>query len=228
VRFRASWRQAIPTPEDVEREWQRDLTDFAKQILVPYGGVSIGLLAEDTAPCIALTSVGRYLVGQADDFDYEHEQREEGQVVVQPNFEIAFLSPAPLAEATLARFAERLGAGLGSLFRLTKSAIFAAADAGMTCDRLLDTLRELSTKELPQNVVREIEDWFGQCRKVKVQTTALIRCPDADTAVRVMAAGGKQTELLTDTIVAVPNAKAKTDVLKKLKKAGIFVDRGGR
>jgi hypothetical protein len=228
VRLRSAWYHDDSTPEEMENQWQRDLTEFVGVVLLPVGGLKIGCIGPDDSLCLALTDVGRFFLGQSDDFAYEADHGDEVQLVVQPNFEVAFLSRAPLAEATLARFADRKGTGLGALFKLTKSSVFGAAAAGMTCDQVLDTLRRVSTKELPKNVVREIEGWFGQCRTVTAKTTILIHCPDADTAARVVSAGGKKTELLTETIVAVSDAKAKKTVVQKLKNAGIFLDRGGR
>ena len=38
----------------------------------------------------------------ADDFSYRPQKSAGGEIVVQPNFEIVFLSPSPLAEAMLA------------------------------------------------------------------------------------------------------------------------------
>lgn len=228
VRLRSTWYDYDSTPEEMEDQWRRDLTDYVTMVLLPVGGLKIGWIGPDDSPCLALSDVGRYLLGQGEDFEYAIDHGEQGQVVVQPNFEIAFLSPAPLAEAVLARIADRKGAGLGALFKLTKSSIIAAAAAGMTCDQVLETLRQVSTKELPQNVVREIEGWFGLCRNVTAKTTTLIYCADGDTAARVVSAGGKKTELLTDTIVAVSDTKAKKTVIDKLKKAGIFVVSGRR
>ena len=79
-----------------------------------------------------LTDVGRYILGLAGDFSYRPEKSAGGEIVVQPNFEIVFLSPSPLAEAMLARFAERLPSaargrrGIGALFKITRAAIYAA------------------------------------------------------------------------------------------------------
>ena len=138
-------------------------------------------------------------------------------------FEIVFLSAAPMAEAVLSRFAERKSTGLGVLFKLTKAAIFSAAAMGTKCEQVLDQLREISSKELPANVVREVEGWFGRCRTVTVRNTVLIRCPDPDTATHVLSACGRKGNLLTDTIVELPDAKARKAVIQKMKKAGIFV-----
>jgi hypothetical protein len=181
-----------------------------------------------------LTEVGRYILGLTGDFSYRPEKSAGGEIVVQPNFEIVFLSPSPLAEAMLARFAERLPSaargrrGIGALFRITRAAIYAAAASGATADHVLATLRDISAKPLPANVQREIEGWFGQCRSVTVKHAVLIRCLDADTAARVVSAGGRKAQLLTDTIVELQDPEDQSALVKKLKAAGIFIQPKGK
>lgn len=109
------------------------------------------------------------------------------------------------------------------IFDINWSYFLKRAAMGIKCEQVLDQLREISSKELPDNVVREIEGWFGRCRTVTVRNTVLIRCPDADTATHVLSACGRKGNLLTDTIVELPDARARKAVIQKMKKAGIFV-----
>lgn len=208
------------TDEALEKQWAQNLADFLHWRLVPLGGARLGTAMNAT--CFTLTAVGRYLLGLAEDFDYGHDHDAQRALVVQPNFEVVFLSPSPLAEATLARFAERKGRGIGALFGITKKSILAAAGSGMTAAQVLDSLERLSAKSIPANVAREIAGWFDQCRSIAVRSAVLIHCPDADTAARVVAAGGKQATALTDTVVELADTKAKTALLRKLHSLGIF------
>ena len=164
------------------------------------------------------------MLGLAEDFDYGHDDDAQGHLVVQPNFDVVFLSPSPLAEATLARFAERKGRGVGTLFAITKKSILSAAGSGMTAAQVLDGLERLSAKPIPANVAREIAGWFDQCRRITVRSAVLIHCPDADTAARVVGASGKQAVPLTDTVVELSDARAKNELLRKLHGLGIFVE----
>jgi len=154
--------------------------------------------------------------------------------VIQPNFEVVFLAPSPQAEAMLSRVAERRptaargSRGIGSLFKITRSAIYAAAAAGATAEQTLTMLRSVSAKPLPANVQREVEGWFSQCRSVTIDHAVLIRCPDADTAARVVSASGRMATLLTDTIVQVQSDKAQAALVKKLRAAGIFIQPSGK
>ncbi len=208
------------TDEALERQWAQNLADFLHLRLVPLGGARLGTAMNAT--CFTLTAAGRYLLGLAESFDYGHDHDAQRALVVQPNFEVVFLSPSPLAEATLARFAERKGRGIGALFGITKKSILAAAGSGMTAAQVLDSLERLSAKPIPANVAREIAGWFDQCRSIAVRSAVLIHCPDADTAARVVAVGGKQATALTETVVELADTKAKTALLRKLHGLGIF------
>jgi hypothetical protein len=224
VRF--GYRTLPPTVENIEATWDRLLTQFFCYRLLPLGGVRAGVFGQDGI-CFTLTPAGRYLLGLADDFDYGHEQEPKGQVVVQPNFDVVFLGPSPLAEADLARIAERRGRGTGAMFQITKKSILAAAGVGMTAEQTLDVLQGISSKPLPANVTREIQGWFDQCRQITVRPAVLIECPDADTAARVVSAGGQRASLLTDTVVELADKAARTELVRKLHGMGIFVDRRG-
>jgi hypothetical protein len=217
---KGSYSSKVMTIEAIEARWAKDLTEFLRLRLVPLGGACLGMGRDGI--CFTLTPAGRYLLELADDFDYGHDHDAEGQLVVQPNFEVVFLAPSPLAEAALARFAERRGRGVGALFAITKKSILSAAGSGMTAAQVLDGLERLSAKPTPANVAREIAGWFNQCRRITVRSAVLIHCPDADTAARVVAASGKQAVALTETIVELADARVKNDLLRKLHGLGIF------
>ncbi|MGA2619821.1 MAG: helicase-associated domain-containing protein [Thermoguttaceae bacterium] len=213
-----------PTAENLETLWARFLTEFLFRRLLPLGGARLATQAEDQV-CFAPTAAGRYLLGLAGDFDYGLRNEPQRQVVVQPNFDVVFLTPSPLAEATLARIAQRQARGVGALFKITKKSILAAAGAGMTTQQTLGILTQVSSKPLPANVAREIQGWFEQCRRIRVEPTVIIRCPDADTAARVAALAGPSASLITQTIVELADVSAKTELVRKLHGVGIFVDR---
>lgn len=209
--------------EDWETLWGDLLFNFLVARLAALGGVRLGRTADGHA-CFAITRIGRYLLGAADEFEYGYEG--EAEVIVQPNFEIVFLAAAPKLEAQLARFAERVGAGPGVMFRITKPSVLAAAEAGAEAAQVVDALRDASTRELPGNVERQIGDWFAGVRRISMRPTILLRCPDAETAARVRAAGRADVRPVTDTVLEmrVSTTKARTALVRQLRKAGIFVD----
>jgi len=217
-----NWSRIRPTVEELESFWGSLLMDFIFVQLVPLGAAIIGRGQDNTA-CIAMTDVGRYLLGLADRFKYGHDQGNTVNVVIQPNFDIVFLSASPQAEATLARFCQRVGQAMGTLFKITKKSIFTAAGTGMDAEQVLDTLRSVATKGVPENVEHEIRHWFGACKQVCAQPIVVVRCPDPETARRVLAVGGKKVHPLTDTLVELPGSKIDATLSRKLKDAGIFI-----
>jgi hypothetical protein len=215
-----------PDEEQLETGWLNLLRFFLMERLVAFGGARLGHAGADGF-CFALTSAGSYLLGAAEDFTFSGPATGDGQVVVQPNFEIVFLGPSPAAEAVAGRFAQRLAAGgerVGTLYRLTRDAAFTAAGTGATAEQAVAALAGLSSRPLPANVERQLGDWFGACRTVRAARTLVLRCPDAETAARVRAALGRGAEPLGDTAVAAPGDRLTAAVRTKLRKAGIFVE----
>jgi hypothetical protein len=145
--------------------------------------------------------------------------------VVQPDFEIVFLSAAPRVEAELARLAERTGTGhVGALFRVTRASVLRAAESGITAEKVLKTLGEVSRAPVPANVVRQVKDWFGGTRRVRIRPAVLVECPDTETAARVTALGGAQVSAVTRTILRLDgDEKSVGALVKKLRARGIFV-----
>jgi hypothetical protein len=107
------------------------------------------------------------------------------------------------------------------LFRVTRRSIHGAFAAGWDAEAVLARLRELSSKPIPDNVTEQIRGWSAQCRRVEVSTAVLFRCPDRETSLRVLAAGGKALTLVSDTVVALSDRKALKAVEKKLRQQGI-------
>lgn len=216
------WGGRQPVRRDWERLWGDMLEAMLLRRLAPLGGARLGR-TEGGALCFSLTGAGRYLLGGADQFEYGHEVA--AGVIVQPNFEIVFLAPAPRVEARLGRFAERVGTGAGVMFRLTRASVMAAAEAGMDGEKMVEALRSASSRELPANVARQLRDWLGGVRRVRVRPATLLECPDAETAGRVRAAAGPGARALTDTVLELPGATGKEHaaLVKKLRTAGIFV-----
>lgn len=215
------WRSAPRTLEAWENAWGDLLRAFLVGRLVPLGCASLGR-AEDGATAFGITPAGRYLLGEADDF--EASPAPGGNVLVQPDFEIVFLAPAPRAEAELGRISERTGSGVGALFRLTRASILRAAEQGLSADQLLETLRSASRGAIPANVVRQVRDWVRSARTVHMAPAVLITCPDPETAARVQALGGAKITAVTPTLLRLEgDAKTRTALVKRLRERGIFV-----
>jgi hypothetical protein len=202
----------------IEQLWTRRLLGFFGDRLTLFGGVRLG--RSGTRISFALTDVGQYLLDQVSDFTYAEELAAE--VVVQPNFDVVFLTPSIPTEAALGRFAERLGTGVGTLFRITRRSVLTAAATGLTAEQAFATLRQAAAKGIPDNVAREIAGWFGQCRRITLRPAVLLHCPDVETARRVLATGGKSVMPLSDTVVELHEPQGKTALLRKLREVGVF------
>ena len=223
IRSWSPW--STPAPDDNQKEdlWAKVLHRWILYCLFPQGAVQLGRYGQGHNICFSLTEIGRYFLGFVEDFDFG--AAEGGNAIVQPNFDVVFLAPSPLIEAEIAPFAERKGAKMGLLFRITKSSIFKAAAMGWNSERVLETLNRVSSKEIPANVVREIEGWCRQCRRVAIRQVMMITCRDPETAVRVLAAAKPDGERVTDIIVAFSDLKGQAALIRKLSSMGIFLEK---
>ncbi|HEX8211035.1 MAG TPA: helicase-associated domain-containing protein [Longimicrobium sp.] len=216
------WRGTPHTVEGWENAWGGMLLGFLASRLVPLGCATLAQAGKHDV-AFGLTDAGRYLLGEAEDFEIPAEPG-GGDVVVQPDFEVVFLAPAPHAEAELGRMAERTGSGVGAIFRLTRASIFRAAEQGMSADQVLDTLRSASRGEIPANVLRQVRDWVQSARTVHIAPAVLINCPDAETAARVRALGGAHVTPVSPTLLRLDgDAKMHAALVKRLRERGIFV-----
>jgi len=208
-----------PSPEELEEAWEALLIKFLCLRLLPLGGVKLG---QDSggAACFAMTEAGRYLVGVAEDFELA--VGAAGRIVMQPNFDVVFLAPSSKAESEIARFSERKGKHLGTLFKVTRQSILAAAASGLTGERILEILQEHCSGQIPANVEFEINGWSGQYRQIKVRPAVLIHCPEEETVYRVVAVAGNRVKRLSATTLELQDPKGQGLLLKKLREAGIF------
>jgi len=220
VRARTGY-SAPRTREGWESIWSQMLEVFLRLRLVPLGGARLGLTEDEVA--FSLTDAGRYLLGGTDEFRFSAEP--DGEVVVQPDFEVVFLSAAPRIESELARLAERTGTGhVGALFRITRASVLRAAESGITAEKMLKTLGGASRAPVPANVARQVRDWFGGTRRVRIRPAVLVECPDSETAARVAALAGPQASAVTRTLLRLDgDAKSVGALVKKLRAKGIFV-----
>ena len=205
----------------LEEVWQFSLMECLNGTLISLGGVQLGQL--EGKETIELTDAGRYLLGLTEEF---HWPEEEGgsAILIQPDFEIIFLDENPALEAELTRFAERIGQGVGALFRLTAASVQSAARAGLEVGDILGTLERASQTEIPSNVAREIEEWHAQAVHLAWESVLLIRCPDEASAARVLSAARGKLEALSPRVLALKDNKQRTQVTNACRKAGVFLD----
>ncbi len=204
----------------LREDWYQALGTMIEKTMMPLGAVEFGNTKGQYS--LRLHSIGRYMLGLDDDFSLD--TRPQGDVIIQPNFEVVFLGHAPAAEAVLGRLGQRIGHGMGALFRLTRESILTAAAAGIRADDALNQLTQISSKPLPDNVRREVAGWFATTAMIQLRHTWIVEAPDEPTALRVLAAAGKEARQLTPTLLELPGAKSKkTELARKLKKQGVFI-----
>ena len=204
----------------LHKAWVQVVSEFLRIRLLPIGAVRLGKGKNGIS--IAITSVGRYFLGQSQ--QWQSPGGTASQVIVQPNFDVTFLGESPAAEAEIAQFAERRSRGMGALFQITRKSIFAAAAAGLTADTALEVLDRACTQAVPANVRHEIQGWFAQCRRVTFESAILIRCPDRETALKVMGLAKGSAMALNETVLAYKDpGKQRPALIKRLKDMGVLV-----
>ena len=151
----------LATEEAMEELWKSFLGIFLGRCLLALGGAEAGATS-DGRPGFRMTDTGRALLGLPRDGLPDHEPAEDAAdaLVVQPNFEVVFLSPSPAVEASLGRFCERIGREVGVLFRITRQSVERAAMSGLRAEYVLDTLAHASRSPIPPNVAHEIPGWM--------------------------------------------------------------------
>ena len=175
-----------------------------------------------------MTEIGRYLLGEADDFDLDA-PADTGDVIVQPNFEIVFLSPSPIDQVRARTFAAPTAAvagpaSVGTLFVINRASVQRAVVAGQDAEQVVAAAGDLSKQPLPANVTRQIRDWAAEVRWIDVRPAVVVDCGDAETAVRVLSAVGKRGRLLSESVVElVDGADLTPAVRRKLISRGVFV-----
>ena len=149
-----------------------------------------------------------------------------GKVVVQPDFSVIVigLNPASLAELTL--FCERTtkGGGQGAtVLKITRESVVKAVRLGLQPAEIIARLTRHSSNALPANVKHEVKEWSSWVRRVTLSKVTILRCGDAETADRVMAVLRRRTERLSETLVAIDQAKLAAKDRDKLLGQGIIV-----
>jgi hypothetical protein len=222
------WKgRLVPHLEERREEVGRLLIEaFVRNRLIPLGCVRVAI-DDQGQLCIAREPrldayFGRAVAPAAAAADLA-----TTRVVVQPDFSIVIIGPNPAPAAELLPFCERTsrGPGRGALvLTINREAVVKAVAHGLKPSEIVARLKRHASHEVPTNVLREVVGWADWVRRVSLEPLTVIRCPDRDTADRVMAALRKQAERLQDTLLAIDPKKLTTVERQKLKEQGIIVD----
>ena len=109
--------------------------------------------------------------------DFFHEEKHsEPPLVIQPNFEITVKPFIDLQKSILlANAMEIRKYDLFSHFTLNRESFLRAFDKGIKSEEILEKLKDLSEKEIPQNVRISLKDWEEDHRKVKLYTGVVLK-----------------------------------------------------
>lgn len=218
----------VPPIEEQREEMARSVLDtFTRARLIPLGCVQTALDGQDRL-CIARQPRLDAYFGRAVGAEkMAGVTAGESRVVVQPDFSLVIigLNPAPAAE--LAPFCERSRKGSSpgaQVLKLTRESVIKAVAGGMKPEEITNRLKRRASNEVPANVLREVRDWAGWVRRVRTTTQLLIRCPDRETADRVIGVLKKKGERLNETTVALEVARLTPAERIKLREQGIVVE----
>jgi hypothetical protein len=223
-----SGRPVPPLEEDWQEAGQLALDGLMTTRLIPLGCLRAGLDRVGTICVAAAPRLGAYF-GKAPlpSAGASGTSASETRVVVQPDFSVVVfgLNPAPVAE--LAPFCERVtrGAGAGAqTLKITRDSVVRAVGRGLQPDEIVGRLRRLASHEPPANVLHEVREWGGWVRTVKAATLSVIRCPDRDTADRVVAALKGRVERLNETVIALDGDTLAKPERDRLQAQGLLLE----
>ncbi len=100
----------------------------------------------------------------------------EGQVVLQPDFQVLVMGPVSLGWlAALERFAirEKVSAGV-TTYRITRESIYPALQSGDTIGAILAFLRQITNQPVPQNVERTLEEWSERHERILIHRDVFV------------------------------------------------------
>jgi hypothetical protein len=217
----------VPPLEEQREEAGRLLIEaFVHRRLIPLGCVRAAIDDEGWIYLARQPRFDAYFGREIATEDMTPAAEGAAKVVIQPDFSVIVigLNPAPAAE--LAPFCERTaqGGGQGAMvLKITRESVVKAVSQGLKPAEIVARLQRHASNEVPANVLREVRDWSDWVRQVTSATMTVLRCPDRDTADRVMAALRRQVERVNDTLVAVDQKKLTAAERNKLRSHGIII-----
>lgn len=216
----ARYHKSLLLPEEMEMAWVEGLSRVLHEQLLPNRGVVLG--HHEDSLTVQLTAVGRYILGLEDTLDLS-EELTDSAIVVQPDFEVIFMAPSPGLEASIGPFAERIGQGVGALFKLTRESVQTGARSGLDVEELLKQITNASSMPIPSNVQTEVRRWAKAVLSLNWEHALVVRCPDEEIAQRVLATCGKYVERVGPTLLVLHDPKKRATVNRACAKAGIFL-----
>ena len=215
-----------PLDERLQDTAKALLSFFMETRLIPLGCLRLGIDKQGTILVARERRLDAYFGREMAPDALAAAGRSDSKVVVQPDYSVVIIGPSHAPAAELLPFCERTGPGSGRgalVLKITRESVLKAIARGLPPAQVLVRLKRHASHELPVNVVREVEGWTGWVRSVAVERLTVLRCPDRETADRVMGALYKLAERVNETIVAIPPDALTPVEHQKLLAQGIIV-----
>jgi|GEM_PF-3732439 len=184
--IRAWFAMKIRAKTQKDHQAEKHLHDVEAAFLETFGylGYLAGALriGVDAAGRVALatTDLSRWFFSGEGELPQEIFDR--ANVILKPDFEIAFLVASAQVESRFALFCERKRhARVGLLFKVNKASVQRAARIGVTLAQIESTLMQCCAK-VPQNVHAEICGWHASIETVLWDHPYILLCPNIEMA----------------------------------------------
>ena len=223
--------RALPPLENrLEETGRRLIEGFVRERLIPLGCVRTAV-DDQGKLCIARESMldayfGRKVAPDPRNPRLKATTPDASRVVVQPDFSIVIIGPNPAPAAELLPFCERASRGSGRgavVLKLTREAVIRGVSHGLEAAEIVKRLKRHASHEVPANVLREVQDWANWVRTVTPEDLTVLRCPDRETADRIMGVLRKQGERLLPTLIAFAPGTITAVDRHKLKDQGVIL-----
>lgn len=221
--------RSIPPLEERREDAGRQLIErFIQRRLVPFGAMQT---AVDGQGRIAVARTPRYdlFFGRKPSASASRRAAKAdnaAKVVVQPDFSVILIGLNSAAAADLAPFCERgthRSQPGAMVLKITREAVVKAVSQGLKPDEIAARLHKHATHDVPANVLREVREWSGWVRQVAASTLTVLRCPDRETADRIVGVLKKQAERFNDTTIALDPKTLNTTERNRLRAQGVLI-----
>ena len=174
-------------PLNLTEDWDRVEGRFlARLLLEPFHWLGIVRLGYQLSPnedasqvdAFALTTAGAYLLGLAT--GYPDGRAESVPLLVQPDFSVLCLAPAPDTGMLhdLCAFADYQGGDRVARFRLCRESVQRGCHQGWSAESITRILTDATGGTLPQNIAASIQEWEEAFRRFRIiRGVALVEDP---------------------------------------------------
>jgi hypothetical protein len=124
-----------------------------------------------------LTELGEKVLDVDQKIPKNTAQAPQKLLIVQPNYEILLMQPDLPTLYSILPFTQVKQINLVSTLVLTQPALIKAIQSGLRVEEVLTTLKDLSQKELPQNIIYTLQDWGKQYKQASISHVVLLELP---------------------------------------------------